>query len=133
MSKRQGKKCKYLLDASSLYPLLLSGEAFDLEQCAVSTLTEYELGNVLWKETRRKRIDFKLAAETFSDALSELKKIDIDKIDDILVTALERNLTFYDASYAYLAETQNMKLVTEDIDLVKKCKCAIRLKEMKPT
>ena len=133
MSKRQGKKCKYLLDASSLYPLLLSGEAFDLEQCAVSTLTEYDLGNVLWKETRRKRIDFKQAAQTFSDALSELKKISIGTLDDILVLALERNLTFYDASYAYLVEREDMKLVTEDVDLIKKCKCAIHLKEMEPT
>jgi len=133
MSNRQGKKCKYLLDASSLYPLLLSGEAFDLEQCAVSTLTEYELGNVLWKETRRKRIDFKQAAQTFSDALSELKKISIGTLDDILVLALERNLTFYDASYAYLAEKGDMKLVTEDVDLIKKCNTAIHLKDMELT
>jgi predicted nucleic acid-binding protein len=133
MSKRQGKKYKYLLDASSLYPLLLSGEAFDLEQCAVSTLTEYELGNVLWKETKRKRIDFKLAAQTFSDALSELRKISIGSMDDILAMALERNLTFYDAAYAYLAEREDIKLVTEDVDLIKKCKCAIHLKEMEPT
>jgi predicted nucleic acid-binding protein len=116
-----------------LYPLLLSGEAFDLEQCAVSTLTEYEIGNVLWKETRQKRIDFKLAAQTFSDALSELKKISTGSLDDILVIALERNLTFYDASYAYLVEREDMKLVTEDVDLIKKCKCAIHLKEMEPT
>ncbi len=116
-----------------MYPLLLSGEAFDFEQCAVSTLTEYELGNVLWKETRRKRIDFKQASQTFSDALSELKKIGIGSIDDILVLALERNLTFYDASYAYLAEREDMKLVTEDVDLIKKCKCAIHTKEMEPT
>ncbi len=116
-----------------MYPLLLSGEAFDLEQCAVSTLTEYELGNVLWKETRRKRIDFKLAAQTFSDALSELKKIGNGGIGDILVVALERNLTFYDASYAYLAEKENMELVTEDVDLIKKCRCAIHLKEMELT
>ena len=116
-----------------MYPLLLSGEAFDLEQCAVSTLTEYEIGNVLWKETRRKRIDFKLAAQTFSDAFLELKKIGIGSIDDILVIALERNLTFYDASYAYLAEREDLKLVTEDVDLIKKCRCGIHIKEMQPT
>ena len=113
-----------------MYPLLLSGEAFNLEQCAVSSLTEYELGNVLWKETKKKKIDFRLAAQTFSEVLAELKKINIDDIGAILTIALERNLTFYDASYVYIAEGQGLKLVTEDLELIKKCKFAMRTKDV---
>ena len=110
-----------------MYPLLLSGEAFNLEQCAVSSLTEYELGNVLWKETKKKKIDFRLAAQTFSEVLAELKKINIDDIGAILTIALERNLTFYDASYAYIAETGDLTLVTEDLELIRKCKRATNI------
>ena len=101
-----------------------------MEQCAITSLTEYELGNALWKEAKRKKIDFKLAAQTFSDVLSELTKISVSSIGDILIIALERNLAFYDASYAHIAEREGLKLVTEDMELIKKCKCAIRTEEV---
>jgi len=52
--KPQGTKCKYLIDTSALYPLLISGVAFNVEECAVSSLTEYEVGNVLCKENKQK-------------------------------------------------------------------------------
>ena len=109
--------------------MLLSGKAFNLEQFAVTSLTEYELGNVLWKETKKKKIKFKDAAQTFSETLSELKKISIDGISDTLALAMERNLTFYDASYAYIAENMGLTLVTEDIELLKKCKHAINTED----
>jgi len=110
--------------------MLLSGKAFNLEQFAVSSLTEYELGNALWKVAKKKRIKFKEAAQTFSEELMELRKISIDGISDILALAMERNLTFFDASYAYIAEKNGFTLVTEDMELLKKCKCAIRTKDI---
>ncbi len=94
-------------------------------------MTEYEIGNVLWKEGKLKKIDFKEAAQIFSETLSELKKISIDDIGDVLAMALERNLTFYDASYACISEKQGLKLITEDADLLKKCKCAVRIRDAK--
>ena len=109
--------------------MLLSGKAFNLEQFAISSLTEYELGNVLWKEAKKKKIDFSEAAQIFSETLSELKKININGIGDILTMALERNLTFYDASYAFNAEKEGLKLVTEDTELLKKCNCSIKTKD----
>ena len=130
MSKKQGAKCRYLIDISALYPLLLSGKALNLELFAVSSLTEYELGNVLWKEAKKKNIDYVAAAKVFSEALSELKKVDINSISDFLTLALERSLTFYDASYAYIAEKESLTLVTEDMELLKKCKCAIKTKDI---
>jgi predicted nucleic acid-binding protein len=130
--KPQGTKCKYLIDTSALYPLLISGVVFNVEECAVSSLTEYEVGNVLWKENKQKKLrDPERIAAIFSDALGPLRKIMIDSIANVLVVAMERNLTFYDASYAYLAEKENIRLVTQDIDLLKKCKTAITIKEMK--
>jgi len=124
-------KCKYLLDASALYPMLISGNPLNLEEFAVSSLTEYEIGNILWKENKKKELDDpKRVAEIFSESMVDLPKINIDSAVNVLVIALARNLTFYDASYAYLAEKENIKLVTEDADLIKKCKCAIHIKDI---
>ena len=131
MSKQQGAKCRYLLDASSLYPMLVRGIPFNPEECAISTLTEFEIGNTLWIQNKRKELDdLGRIAEIFQEIITELNKVWVDSIGKVLSIAVERNLTFYDASYAYLAEKEDMKLVTEDADLIKKCKCAIRIEKM---
>ncbi len=131
MSERHGTKCKYLIDTSALYPLLVSGTGFNPEECAASSLTQYEIGNVLWKENQQKKLkDPKRVAAIFSEAIGSLRKIDIDSLADVLAVAIERHLTFYDASYAYIAEKENIKLVTQDTELLKKCKVAIPIKEM---
>ena len=131
MSKRQGTRCKYLIDASALYPVLLSGIPFNSEQLAVSYLTEFEIGNVLWKEGKKKKLnDPEQIAEVFEEAMGDLRKIYVDSIVNVLAIALERDLTFYDASYAYIAEKEGLKLITEDAHLLKKCKCAITPKEI---
>ena len=131
-SKRQGMKCKYLIDTSALYPILVSGFPINGEECAVCTLTEYEIGNVLWKENLQKKLeDPKRIAAIFSEAMLPLRKLEIDSMSNVLAVAIERHLTFYDASYAYLAEKVALKLVTEDTDLLKKCKVAISMNEMK--
>src|SRR4030066_1735478 len=125
-SERQGTRCKYLIDTSALYPILISGIPFNADEGAVSSLTEYEIGNVLWRENQQKKLkNPRRIATIFSEAIRPLRKMQIDSIADVLAVAIERNLTFYDASYAYLAEQQNMKLVTQDTDLLKKCKVAI--------
>ena len=130
-SERQDTRCKYLIDTSALYPILVSGIPFNPDECAVSSLTEYEIGNVLWKENQQKKLrNPRRIATIFSEAVRPLQKIEIDSIADVLAIAIERNLTFYDASYAHIAEKQNLKLVTQDTDLLKKCKVAIPIDKM---
>jgi predicted nucleic acid-binding protein len=130
MSERQGKRCKFLIDTSALYPILISGIPFSIDECAVSSLTEYEIGNVLWRESKQDKLKNPTRVATiFSEATAPLQKISIDSIADVLTIAIERNLTFYDASYTYIAEKQNMKLVTQDTDLLKKCKVAIPIEK----
>ncbi len=132
MSKRQGTRCKYLIDASALYPVLLSGFPFNSEQLAVSYLTEFEIGNVLWKEGKKKKLnDPEQIAEVFEEAMGDLRKIYVDSIVNVLAIALERNLTFYDASYAYLAEKENMELVTEDVDFLRNANVPFTQKKSK--
>ena len=47
----------------------------------------------------------------------------------MLSIAIERNLTFYDASYAYIAEHEHLTLVTEDNELRAKVRGAIGINE----
>jgi predicted nucleic acid-binding protein len=42
------------------------------------------------------------------------------KEEEILDTAAEHNITFYDASYAYFAKEKEIQLITEDLRLIKK-------------
>ena len=117
-------KPRYLLDASALYPLLLKLreriiEYFDL--LAILDLTVYEVGNAIWKEYRVGRIrDPVLVARAFSEVMKRLHILSIhSSIDEVVELAARENLTFYDASYLYVATSRNMKLVTEDRDLLK--------------
>jgi predicted nucleic acid-binding protein len=131
MSEQQGARCKYLIDTSALYPMLVSGIPFNTDECAVSSLTEYEIGNVLWKENQQKKLkNPKRIATIFSEAIRPLQTLQIDSITDVLAIAIERTLTFYDASYAHIAEKRNIKLVTQDTDLLQKCKVAIPVYKM---
>ena len=83
------------------------------------------------KRTSKKKLrNPRRIATIFSEAVRPLQKIEIDSIADVLAIAIERNLTFYDASYAHIAEKQNLKLVTQDTDLLKKCKVAIPIDKM---
>ena len=131
MSNRQDVKCKYLIDTSALYPILISGIPFNADECAVSTLTEYEVGNVLWRQNKHKKLkNPRRVATIFSDAIKPLRKMELDSTGEVLSVAIERNLTFYDASYAYIAEKNDLKLVTQDSDLLRKCKVAIPIDKM---
>lgn len=130
MLKRQGARCKYLVDASALYPLIISESTYDSEQFAITSLTEYEIGNVLWKEDKKKKLkDAERIATIFSAAMADLTKISFESVGDVLAVATDRDLSFYDASYAYVAETNGLTLLTEDRHLLEKCKCAISIKE----
>ncbi len=131
MSRQRDTKCKYLIDTSALYPILVSGVTLNAEESAVTTLTEYEVGNVLWKENKQNKLkDHKKIAMIFSEAIRPLRKMEIDSLANVLAFAIARQLTFYDASYAYIAEKENIQLVTADTDLLKKCKAAIAIKDM---
>lgn len=62
--------------------------------------------------------------------MQTLTVLELDSIANVLAVAIERNLTFYDASYAYLAEKENLTLVTQDAQLLKKCTAAIPIERM---
>jgi predicted nucleic acid-binding protein len=118
---------EYLLDASALYGLVAHYHRWvgHREKLAILHLTVYEVGNALWKEARAGRLPWREAAGALSRVLSSLKTLDDPPLEKVLEVAVERDLTFYDASYAYVAETQGLSLVTQDRELLRKSPASI--------
>jgi Predicted nucleic acid-binding protein, contains PIN domain len=118
---------EYLLDASALYGLVAHYRRWigHREKLAILHLTVYEVGNALWKEARAGRLPWREAAGALSRVLSSLKTMDDPPLEKVLEVAVKRDLTFYDASYAYVAETLGLSLVTQDRELLRKSPAAI--------
>ena len=129
------KTLEAILDASALYPLLKRlGEkaASLLTKLAILDLTKYELGNALWRENKLGLLEnWENTIVLWSKIMEEMPtySIDIQHLRDVEKIAVERDLTFYDASYIYMAEARNLKLVTEDEELLNKCKNSLTLNE----
>lgn len=115
---------KYLLDASSLMLLIKKtnpeATARTLQNAAVLDLTFYEVGNVVWKEANLTKFLTSKEAEELGRLAHEIltKTNRIHPQDEafpgILEIARKENLSFYDSSYIYSAETNALTLVTED-------------------
>jgi len=115
---------KYLLDTSALYPLVLEFREKILlykDLFVILDLTKYEIGNVIWKEFKKNKIkDLLTVLQLFKEILSEINELSINKdLDEVEKISIENNMTFYDASYIYIARKHRLKLVSEDKDLLK--------------
>ena len=81
---------------------------------AAPTLIEYEVGNTCWKKCR----SYPNAAPSFVQAMGLMGNLaltlhDVDPVG-VLTLANQRGVTFYDASYLWLAETLGAPLVSLD-------------------
>jgi len=56
--------------------------------------------------------------------------ITIDNMVEIQRIAVEKGLTFYDASYLHTAEKRNLKLVSEDKDLLESSENSVTLEAL---
>jgi predicted nucleic acid-binding protein len=116
---------KYLFDSSAIFRAIKENRIEVLAGNYTLELARYEIGNILWK-------NFALLNRTTKEELSDLAKLvkqilsvmDILQIEcteeEITTIATEMKITFYDASYAYQAHKNNLKLVTEDAELLRK-------------
>lgn len=77
-------------------------------------LLEFEVGNGLKSAVLGKRIRY----ESLEKLLSNFEKISITFVDidmgGVIELAVEREISFYDASYLYLAKLKKCKLLTLD-------------------
>ena len=114
---------KYLIDASAIYPLILKlrEKVFLYEDhFVILDLIIYEVGNVVWKEYQRGKIrDPASVMKMFEEIMGGVEKLNIEKgMLEVFEIAAKNNITFYDASYIYIARKRGLKLVTEDHDLL---------------
>jgi predicted nucleic acid-binding protein len=87
-----------------------------------TSLWRYELGNVLWKEVGFRKGDrarLKVALDRAEPLLLET----IEVVDAVAVweIACDTGLTYYDASYVWLARFRGLKLRTRDGQILKAC------------
>ena len=125
---------KHVLDSSAIALILkkLGGESIEvLEESTTLGLAAYELGNILWKEyTLRRLIGLEEAVRRAEQIAKILEVIQLENIKsaeefkEVMKLAAQLDLTFYDASYLYLAKKTGMPLVTEDKELLEKAKNA---------
>ncbi len=117
-------KIGYLLDASSFFnilPFIPAKKTKDKQDLDlnITNLTPFEINNVLWKLYIRKRIGESEAKE-LSKLISELinskivKTLQVDEIEKVLNIAIRRKMSYYDASYIYVAIREKLVLVTDD-------------------
>lgn len=109
---------------SALYPLVLEFREKILlykDLFVILDLTKYEIGNVIWKEFKKNKIkDLLTVLQLFKEILSDINELSINKdLDEVEKISIENNMTFYDASYIYIARKHRLKIVTEDKDLLK--------------
>jgi predicted nucleic acid-binding protein len=125
------RKIRYLMDASLIGVLLgrMKEKAVEfLEGTVTLDLALYELGNFIWKECVLKRIiSRKEALERIEDlvkilGLMDLEKLEKEDVGSTMILAVDLDLTFYDASYLYIAKSRNMIPITEDKELLEKAK-----------
>ncbi|MCL4435706.1 MAG: toxin VapC [Thaumarchaeota archaeon] len=121
---------KYLFDASAIFRAVKENKIEVLTGNYTLELARYELGNIVWKEyvlqAKISEQESKLMVKTIKGTLSIMDELGIvGSEEEILETAKQLKITFYDAAYAYLAKAKELLLITEDSRLIKKVTPAI--------
>ena len=122
-------KLARLYDASSIFEIIREhrGEAPDvLHGGSTIPLVYYEIGNAIWKLcTKLKRIEPDEAKRLLATMFSIVRRMNSVGQEDaavgveILETAIERSLTYYDAAYLVEAKRSGRVLVTDDDELAR--------------
>ncbi|MDP2322008.1 MAG: type II toxin-antitoxin system VapC family toxin [Acidobacteriota bacterium] len=91
----------------------------DGESLMAPTLFDYEMANIGWKKLRRHPDKH----ASLVAAMSRVPSLQITKVavplDELFALAVESGLTAYDASYLWLARSQDLELVTLDNQLAR--------------
>ena len=118
---------KYLFDASAILNLVrrLGERSLKiLRGNYILTLTIYEIGNALWRETKLlKKLTADEAEEIMRAIITLTKFMQVIALEDpveVLRTSNEIETTFYDAAYVVTALRKGLTLVTDDKRLAAK-------------
>lgn len=122
---------KYLFDSSAIFRAIKENKIEALTGNCTVELARYELGKIIWKDYLQEKIskeESKMIAKAVKHTLMTMEVLQIvNKEEQILETATDLNITFYDASYAYFAKEKELQLITEDLRLKKKITSTINV------
>lgn len=115
---------KYLFDSSAIFKAIKENKINFLIGNYTLELARYELGNILWKNFLQAKIpdkEIKTLAKIIKQTLNlmEITQITCNE-EEILETARQLKITFYDASYTHHAKAKKLPLITEDLHLIEK-------------
>lgn len=121
---------KYLFDSSAIFRAIKENKVEVLTGNCTLELARYELGNIVWKDyvlqAKISGQEMKMLAKTIRRTLSIMDVLAaVGSEEEILETAVQLNVTFYDASYVYFARAKNLQLISEDKHLTKKAMSVI--------
>jgi predicted nucleic acid-binding protein len=116
---------KYLFDASAIFRAIKENKIEVLTGNFTLELARYELGNILWKDcalqAKISEQEAKALTKIIKHTLAIMNVLDIaGSEEEILCTAIQNKITFYDAAYARLAKEKDLHLISEDARLMKK-------------
>jgi predicted nucleic acid-binding protein len=106
-----------VFDSSSIYALLTKGKIELFGGNYTVSLAKFELGNIVWKEVfLHKRISREEGLRLLSFISKVLNTMNLEDVNckETEEIALDYGITFYDASYVWLARKLDLPLVTED-------------------
>jgi predicted nucleic acid-binding protein len=123
---------KYLFDSSAVFRAIKENKIELLTGNGTLELARYELGNIVWKnyilQEKVSEQEAKLMTKAIKHTLTLMDVMSIaGSEEEILETARQLKITFYDASYAYFAKMKELHLVTEDARLIKKTSATINV------
>ena len=116
---------KYLFDSSSIFRAIKENRIDLLVGNYTLELARYELGNIVWKDyflqAKISKDEPKMILKAIKHTLTLMEVIPTDgNEEEILELAIQLKTTFYDASYVCIARIKELKLITEDLQLIKK-------------
>lgn len=109
-----------MFDASALLNIIKRENSFDiLKNGFISDLTLYEVGNAIWKSVYRELLteeEARKLLEIFGKIAKMLNVavLEKEKMYNVLEISVKESITFYDASYIFLAIENGLDLVTDD-------------------
>ena len=117
----------YIFDSSSIFRAIMDDRVESLPGSYTLELARFELGNILWKEHSihgtLTQEELRKVAKVVKDVLDLMEPVSIKcREEQILETAKDLKMTFYDASYVYYAKEKQVPLVTEDSSIIDKAK-----------
>jgi predicted nucleic acid-binding protein len=119
---------RYVVDASSVGPLVVPDEAENLipavangltdEECIVPAHWHFEVGNLGLMAVRRKRADLQIVLANLHDLAQFKVEIDLPSSELAWTTSIQLaqryGLTLYDAAYLELARRRALVLLSAD-------------------